>query len=163
MTTPNIVPVEYDATFRDYLKIKSDRSGAGREYGVQVSVPTGTVTTTIVGLIPFSKGFRINEKSIGAFSAALGTGVTAGLGVIYDDNVANTNNQTLYASALTAPAAGGELVAVASAANLSYVTTGNGWVVATIGGATTGTTGVLTIQLIGSYDGLGVDNSNNQN
>lgn len=163
MTTPTIFPAEYDGSSRDFLKIKCERSGSARAYGVQVSVITGTVTTTIVGLIPFNKGFRINEKSIGAFSAALGSGVTVSIGVIYDDNTNNTNNATLYASALTAAAAGGELAMTASATNLAYVTTANGWLVATIGGATTGTTGAITLQLVGSYDGLGIDNSNNQN
>lgn len=163
MTLPTIVPLEYAATATDFLKVKSDRSGAARVYSESVSVPTGTTTTTIVGLIPFNKGLRIDEKSIGAFSGALGTSVTVSIGVVYNDNVANTNNATLYASALTAAAAGGELVMVASAANLGYVTTGDGWVVATIGGATTGTTNPLTIQCVGSYDGLGANNSNTQN
>ena len=163
MTTPNIVPIEYNATSTDYLTVKTDRSGAARVYSVQVSVPSGTVSGQIVGLVAFNKGFRIDEKSIGAFAGALGTSVTASLGVIYDDNTNNTNNQTLYASALTAAAAGGELAATASAANLSYVTTANGWVVLTTGGATTGSTGNINFQCIGSYDGLGIDNSNNQN
>lgn len=163
MTLPTIVPLEYNGTATDFLQTKNDKSGAARDYGVSVSVPTGTVTTTIVGLIPFNKGWRINEKSIGAFSAALGTSVTIGIGVIYNDNTNNTNNATLYASALTAGAAGGELVMVASAANLSYVTTADGWLAATIGGATTGTTNAITLQCVASYDGLGVDNSNSQN
>lgn len=163
MTLPTIVPVEYDGSTNDFLKTKSDRSGAARVYSEAVSVPSGTTTTTIVGLIPFNKGFRVDEKSIGAFSGALGTSVTVSLGVVYNDNTNNTNNATLYASALTAAAAGGELVPVASAANLGYVTTADGWVVATIGGATTGSTGAINIQCVGSYDGLGVDNSNTQN
>lgn len=163
MTTPSIVPAEYQANSRDFLKTKVERSGAARVYNVQVSVPTGTIATAIVGLIPFNRGFRIDEKSLGAFSGALGTSVTASLGVIYDDNVGNTNNATLYASALTAAAAGGELATTASAANLSYVTTGDGWVAVTIGGATTASTGNITLQLVGAYDGLGIDNSNNQN
>lgn len=163
MTLPTIVPVEYDGSTNDFLKTKSDKSGAARTYGVSVSVPSGTTTTTIVGLIPFNKGLRIDEKSIGAFSGALGTSVTVSIGVVYNDNTNNTNNATLYASALTAAAAGGELVMVASAANLSYVTTADGWLVATIGGATTGSTGAITLQCVGSYDGLGVDNSNTQN
>lgn len=163
MTTPNIVPIEYNATSTDYLKVKTDRSGAARVYGEQVTVPVGTASGTIVGLVPFTKGFRIEEKTIGAFSGALGTGVTASLGVIYDDNTNNTNNQTLYASGLTAPAAGGELVAVASAANLSYVTTAQGWLAATTGGTTSSTAAALNISLLGSYDGLGINNSNEQN
>lgn len=166
MTLPTIVPVEYSGTAsgitNDFLKVKCDRSGAARVFSVATSVPSGTVVTTIVGLVPFNKGLRIDVGSLKNFSAALGTSVTVSIGVVYNDNTNNTNNATLYTSASTAAAAGGELVVAASAANVNYVTTADGWLVATIGGATTGTTNNISSQFVGSYDGLGTDNSNNQ-
>lgn len=164
MTTPSILPVEYDGTSRDYLKVKDDRSGASRQYRGAVTVPSGTVATTIVGLVPFNKGaaFKINSSSI--YVADIGAGTTTiSIGYVYDDNTNNTNNQTAWASASTAIQAGGFITMTAGTAGISFVATANGWVCATINTATTDASGAITFQIDGVYDGLGADNSNNQN
>lgn len=163
MTLPTIFPAEYQGTINDFLQAKADRSGAARIYSDSVSVPTGTVTTTIVGLFPFNRGLRLNPNALDVISAALGTSVTGSLGVVYNDTVNNTSNQTLFTNASTSPAAGGSLAITQSATTLGYVTTGDGWLAFTVGGATTGSTGAVTVNAIGSYDGLGADNSNSQN
>lgn len=156
MTTPSIVPTKWNGTVTDYLKTKVDRSGDLRPQRTTVSVPSGTTTTTIVGLVPFNAGEQITGFRL--YCDALGTSVTVSIGVVYDDNVGNTNNQTLFASGLTAAAAGGELVMAASATNVVYVTTGAGWLVATIGGATTGSTGNIQGTVFGYYDGTATPN-----
>lgn len=158
MTTPSIIPASFQGNATDYLKTKVERDGSARLQAQTTSVPTGTTTTTIVGLIPFNAGCRILPDGISAAVDALGTSVTMSLGVVYDDNVGNTNNATLFTSASTAAAAGGTLAVVNSATNIPYVTTGNGWLVATIGGATTGTTGNVYIQIAAAYDGLTTPN-----
>lgn len=154
MTTPSIIPTIYQGTTKDYLHTKVDRQGVVRCQSTSVSVPTGTTTTTIVGLAPFNAGDRILVDGSAVACGALGTSVTVDLGVVYDDNVTFTNNQTLFASGLTAAAAGGVLVITNSVTNIPYVTLGNGWVVATIGGATTGTTNSIFAQIASCYDGL---------
>lgn len=151
MTTPTILPVGFAGNSTDFLKTKCSRDGdAFVNVGI-ASVPSGTTTTTIVGLVPFNAGARLITGATDAAADALGTSVTVNLGVVYDDNVGNTNNQTLFASGLTGAAAGGALPLAETTTNIPYITTGNGWVVATIGGATTGNTGNIAIQATLDY------------
>lgn len=164
MTTPSIYPIEYDGTSRDYLKVKADRSGASHIYSGSVSVTSGTAATTIIGLVPFNKGARFHFDSASVYVPDIGAGsTTISLGYVYDDNVTYTNNQTAWASAATAIQSGGYVTLTASASGLNFVAAANGWVVATINTASTDATGSISFQILGSYDGLGIDNSNNQN
>lgn len=158
MTTPSIVPTQFQANSTDYLHTKVDRQGVVRLQRTAVSVPSGTTTTTIVGLAPFNAGECFVVDGMNIAIGALGTSVTVDIGVIYDDNTNNTNNQTLFVSASTTAAAGGNIAITGTATNLAYVTTANGWLVATIGGATTGTTGSITAQVVQAYDGLQATN-----
>lgn len=164
MTTPAIVPAQYNATATDYLKVKQDRSGAARMCVGAVSVPSGTAATAIVGLVPFNRGARFHIDSNSVYVADIGAGTTTiSLGYVYDDNVTYTNNQTAFASASTAIQAGGFVSLTAGAAGLQFVAQANGWLVATINTAATDATGDITFNLIESYDGLGINNQNNQN
>lgn len=156
MTLPSIVPTGFAGTSKDFLKVKVDRAGTAFVNRGQVSVPSGTVVTTIVGLIPFQAGMTLVTGATDLFVEALGTSVTLSLGVVYDDNVTNTNNQTLWVNASTVAAAGGVVPIVESATNIPYVTTGNGWIVATINGATTGSTGSVYIQALLDYFNGGI-------
>jgi hypothetical protein len=163
MTLPTIVDASYEATVRDFLKVKSDRSGSARIYNGVVSVPTGSAATTIVGLIPFNRGARFHLDGNSVHVADIGAGTTTiSLGFIYNDNVTFTNNQTAWASASTAIQAGGFVALTAGVAGLQFVAAADGWVVATINTAATDATGDITFQIVGTYDGLGVDNQNNQ-
>ena len=164
MTTPSLYPIEYDGTFRDYLKVKSERSGSSRIYGGSVAVPSGTAATTIVGLVPFNKGARFHLDNSSIYVPDIGAGTTTvSIGYVYDDNVTYTNNQTAWASAATAIQSGGFVTMTASANGIGFVAAANGWIVATINTVATDATGSLTFQFSGAYDGLGLDNSNNQN
>lgn len=164
MTTPSLFPIEYDGSERDYLKTKLDRSGASRSYRGAVLVPTGTAAATIIGLVPFNKGasFHIDNASIYTPNIGAGT-TTVSIGYVYDDNVTYTNNQTAWASAATSIQDGGFVAMTASANGINFVAQANGWVVATINTAATDANGSIAFQISGAYDGLGVDNSNNQN
>lgn len=164
MTTPSILPVEYAGTSTDFLKVKSDRSGAARIYSGSVTVPSGTAATTIIGLVPFNKGARFHLDSTSIYVPDIGAGTTTiSIGYVYDDNTNNTNNQTAWASAATGIQSGGYVALTASANGLNFIATANGWVVATINTASTDASGAISFQFLGAYDGLGVDNSNNQN
>jgi len=163
MTTPSILPVEYDGTSRDFLKIKQSKDGATRIYSSSVSVASGTAATTIIGLIPFAKGARFKLDNTSVYVPDIGAGTTTiSIGYVYDDNTNNTNNQTAWASAATAIQSGGFVTLTAVASGLNFVATANGWIVATINTAATDALGSISIQALGAYDGLGIDNSNNQ-
>ncbi len=151
MTSPTIVPTNYQNNATDYLNTKVDKGGRAFFQDEQVSVPSGTVSAAIIGLVPFNAGCKIGVTSSAVYCAALGTSVTLSLGVIYDDAVANTNNQTLFVATSSTAAAGGAILLPATATNVPYITTGNGWLVGTTGGATTGTTGIIYVQALLDY------------
>lgn len=151
MTLPSAVPTGFANTSKDFLKTKVDRSGAAFVNRGQISVPSGTVVTTTFGLVPFNAGATIVTGATDLFCEALGTSVTISIGVIYNDNVSFANNQTLFTNASTAAAAGGVVPITESATNLPYVTLGDGWIVATINGATTASTGTVYIQALMDY------------
>ncbi len=152
MTLPAIVPSGFDATVQDFTKTKVDRSGAERRVAGSVSVPSGTAATTIVGLVPFNKGalFAINDKSIycGNFGAA---STTVDIGIVYNDNTNNTNDVDAFASAATAPQAGG-FVTIDEFSGLNLKTTADGWLVATINTAAADATADITFNVGVVYD-----------
>lgn len=162
MTTPSIVPTQYQADDTDYLKVKADRSGASRNYAGTVTIPSGTEATTVVGLLPFNKGarFAIGDKSVycGNFG---GASTTVDLGYVYDDNVTYTNNVDAWASAATAPQSGG-FITVDEPDGVSWVAEANGWIAITINTANADAEAAITYNFVGSYDGVGINNSNNQ-
>lgn len=164
MTLPTIYPTQYAGTTTDFLKVKSDRSGSARLYADSVTVASGTAATTIIGLVPFNKGARFHFDSSSVYVPDIGAGsTTISLGYVYSDNVTYTNNQTAWASAATAIQSGGFVTLTAGASGLNFVAAADGWVVATINTAATDAEGAISFQIMGSYDGLGIGNSNNQN
>lgn len=159
MTTPNIANTRYTNDTSAYRNAKVDRSGAERGEAFTVSVPSGSTVGTIVGLVPFQTGAKFNYGS-SIFANALGTSVTVSLGYVYEDNVTFTNAPAGFLALTAANTAGTKLVpnvaaGVAWKAIDSLVGTGalaNGWIVAVIGGATTGTTADIYGQIDMMYD-----------
>ena len=147
MALPTIVPVGFAGNRTDFLKAKVSRDGGSFVNRSSVSVPSGTVVTTIVGLIPFQAGATVSVPALSVVFAALGASVTASIGVFYED-AANTDVPALFASAITTPAAGGVSTITPSATNLAFVAPGNGWIAVTLAGATTGSTGSITSQAV---------------
>ena len=157
MTTPTILPTNRDGTYKDYLKCKVDRSGAVREQYATVSVPSGTTVATVVGLVPFNKGFRLDYGATQLAVGALGTSVTVDIGYVYKTGSTATDDVDAFATLLTAATAGGLLV-LDEPIGLSWVAEDDGWIAVTIRGATTGTTGSIFGQVNGAYDGINVSN-----
>lgn len=145
MTTPTIVPTRYLGTDVDYLNAPRTSNGMVAVVAGAVPVPSGTVATTVVGLFPVQKGatFHAPDFHCGNFGAAT---TTVSIGIVYDDNVNNTDDVDLFASAATAPQAGG-YVTLDEPEWLNYVTTANGWVAATINTANADATANLTFNV----------------
>lgn len=164
MTSPTIVPVEYANTATDFLKVKLERSGSVRLYDGQISIPATAAALSTVGLVPFNKGaqFHIDNTSVYLDDLDTGTTVTVSVGYIYDDNTNNTNNLTAWTNTSTIGQTAG-FVPVNQPNGLTFRATANGWVVLQLLTGPTTTTGNVTYQIAGAYDGLGIDNQNNQN
>lgn len=163
MTTPSVLPVEYAGTSLDFLKVKRDTSGSARTYSGSVSVPSGTAANAFVGLVPFNKGARFTIGNASIYCGDFGAGTTTlNIGYVYDDNVTYTNDVDAWASLSTAPQSAG-FVTVDEKEGLSFVAAADGWVAAQLITAAADATASIYYNFTGSYDGLGVNNSNNQN
>lgn len=164
MTLPTIVPVEYQATSTDFLKVKVERNGCSRLYDGQISIPATTAALSTVGLVPFNKGaqFHIDANSIYLDDLDTGTTVTVSVGWIYDDSTNNTNNLTGITSTSTIGQTAG-FIAPNQLTAMTFRATANGWIVLQLLTGPTTTTGNVQFQIQGAYDGLGIDNQNNQN
>lgn len=162
MTTPSVLPTEYAGTYKDFLKVKVDRDGCSRTLAGAVSVPSGTAADAYVGLVPFVKGarFTIGDKSVYCNNFGAGT-TTVNLGYVYDDNVTYTNDVDAWASLSTAPQSGG-FVSVDEKEGLSFVAAANGWITVQLKAADADATADIAFNFVGAYDGVGVNNSNNQ-
>lgn len=151
MTTPSILPTNFDGTSKDYLKTKSDKSGAVRGQYTTVSVPTGTVITTIVGLVPFNKGFRFSYSSTLYVENIGDTSLTLDIGYVYKTGSSATDDPNAFASALTTGQSGG-FVTFDEPVGLGWVAEDDGWIAVTTAGSTTDNTGVIKGMVIGEYD-----------
>lgn len=162
MTTPSVLPTQYAGTYKDFLKVKVDRSGAARIVAGAVSVPSGTAADAYVGLVPFNKGARYQIDSTSIYCGNFGAGTTTvNVGYVYDDNVTYTNDVDAWASLSTAPQSGG-FVSVDEKEGLSFVAAANGWITVQLKTADADATADIAFSFVEAYDGLGVSNSNNQ-
>jgi hypothetical protein len=162
MTTPTVLPTQYAGTYKDFLKVKTDRSGAARVVAGTVSVPSGTTANSYVGLVPFVKGARfvIGDKSVYCNNFGAGT-TTINLGYVYDDNVTYTNDVDAWASLSTAAQSGG-FITVDEKEGASFVAAANGWVTAQLIAADADATADIAFNFVEAYDGLSTNNSNSQ-
>lgn len=155
MALPTIVPTGFAGDYTDFFKVKADRSGAVRRTSGSVSIPGSTAQATLIGLFPFTSGMSFGGLSGNNFYVAdldSGTTVTISIGVAYQNTTEGTDSLTLVTSASTAAQAGGYISPTAQATWQDYVTTGNGWVVASITAGPTTTTGSLTFNVPFAYD-----------
>lgn len=162
MTTPSVLPTQYAGNYKDFLKVKVDRDGCARVYAGAVSVPSGTAANAYVGLVPFVKGARfvIGDKSVYCNNFGAAT-TTVNLGYVYDDNVTYTNDVDAWASLNTAAQAGG-FITVDEKEGVSFVAAANGWITVQLIAADADATADVAFNFSGTYDGIGVNNSNNQ-
>lgn len=153
-TFPSIVPVGFQGDYTDFLKTKVERSGDVRCIRGDVSIPGTTAAAVVIGLFPFNSGMSL--VGLGGFNfysddLDTGTTVTISLGVQYQNTTEGTTNLTLIESASTAGQASG-YIAPTGKLWQEYVTTGNGWVVASITAGPTTTTGSLVYNVPICYD-----------
>lgn len=162
MTTPTIVPAQYNNDYRDYLKVKCDRSGSSRTVAGSVSVVSGTAADAYIGLVPFVKGARFTIGNASVYCANFGGATTTiNLGVIYQNSGEGTDDVDAFVSLSTAAQSGGFLT-IDEIEGLTLVTTGNGWLAAQLKTEAADATASISFNLQEAYDGLGANNSNNQ-
>jgi len=154
MTTPTIAPTKWSKTDTDYLVTKVRRDGSVQAEVGSVSVPSSTASGTVIGLFPFKKGFSLLQGASQIHIADLDTGTsfTNEIGFVYDDNVTYTNDPDAFAASNTTGQSAG-VVALSAVAGTPWVAQADGWIAVTTGGGTTTTTGNITFQIAGTYNG----------
>lgn len=158
MTLPSIVPTGRKGDYRDFLQTKCNRDGDPRVQGFTTTIPASTVVTTIAGFVPFNKGARLVYSGSQVATSGLGASVTVDLGYVYFDNVTYTNDPDAFGSAVAAASAGA-VNFDEPVTGISWVAEADGWIVATISGATTTATPQTLIgQIELAYDGLNLSN-----
>ena len=153
-TFPDIVPVGFQGDYTDFNHVKCQRSGDVRRTAGDVSIPAATATGKIIGLFPFNSGMSfVGLSGYNFYVADLDTcsTVTMSLGVQYQNTGQGTTNLTLIESASTVAQSAGYIPPTGTSWQ-EYVTTGNGWVVASITLGPTTTTGSITYNVPFVYD-----------
>jgi hypothetical protein len=147
LTLPTIVPTKYAGTAADFLKAPGVRDGNVTIVAGAVTVPSGTAATSIVGLVPATKGARfvLSDKSIhcGNFGAVT---TTVSVGFIYYDSDDGTSDADAWASASTAPQSGG-FVTIDEVEGLTLQAGGPGWLAVTINTAAADAEAAITYQV----------------
>lgn len=145
MTTyPTFVPTRYSGTYRDFLDVRRDVSGATRQVYESISVADSASAGTTYGLIPFQAGVTVDYGSK-FYTPDLDTdsNVTWNLGYMYEDTAVAgaASDADAFASLLS-----GQTAAVLSFdefAGMSFVSAGNGWIVAALAAGPVTTAGTI--------------------
>ena len=153
MTTPTIVPNQYQGTDKDFLNAPVDRCGAVRLVQGTVEVTSGTAANDFVGLVPFQKGARfiIDDKTVYCGDFGAGT-TTVNLGIIYDDDTTYTNDPDAYVSASTAAQSGGFLT-VDETSGITFEAEADGWLAVQLLTADADATADIEFRVEVAYDG----------
>lgn len=155
MTTPSVLPPNFDGTDTDFSKTQGvDRRGAARIQQNTVTIPAATAANEYVGLIPFNKGarFNIQDKSVYVESIDSTASVTLNLGYVYDDDATFTNNPTAWVAGDDSGQAGGFLT-ITNEDGIVFVAEADGWLAAQILTAATDTEADITFNIVQAYDG----------
>lgn len=152
MTTPTLVPTKYTGDTKPWLRAKVEKDGAARLVQDKVLIPSGTAANAIAGLVPFQKGARVSINSQSIYAENFGAGTTTlNVGYCYDDSTNNTDSLAAWASASTAPQSGG-FVSVTIETGLSFIATGNGWIMAQLLTAAADADASIAFNILVSYD-----------
>ena len=129
------------------------RNGGAQHVSRTVTVPASTVVTTIIGMIPFQKGARVNYGGTSILSDDLDTGtdVVLDVGFVYDDDTTFTNDPNAFIAASTVAQAGG-IDLFDATAGYTFVAEADGFIAITTGGGATTTAGDITMDAVISYD-----------
>lgn len=152
MAVPTIIPTKFgsSATAANRLA-KVDKSGANRTQSVSVSVPSGTASGTVIGLVPFRAGASLVRGGTSVHFANIGDGsFTADIGYVYN-SASFTDDPDAFAAADTAGRTGG-YATLGATAGLTWVAEADGWIAVTTGGSSTDATAAITAQVELTYD-----------
>lgn len=150
---PNVVPPGFAGNVFDFNKAKVDRSGALRIYTGVMSITTGLVAGSKIGIVPVLPGAKLLCNGSSLWFDALGTGVQISVGITYNPNSTQTEVPATYVPAATTTAAAGGNVALNQVnTGQNYITLDTGWLSVTTANASTSSTGNIRYNVAIAYD-----------
>lgn len=152
MTTPTILS---DVGSQGTKGARVDRSGAMRSQKAVATIPATTAATTIIGMIPFQKGFTLESFQLKTDDLDTGTTVTLNVGYVYTDNVSFTDAPAAFISANAIAQTGTSLIYPIAAGLLTgtpFIAAGDGYVVLQVQAGPTTTAGTATLNAQFTYD-----------
>ena len=149
MTVPTIFAEESESI----LIAPVLRNGGAQHVRRTATIPAVTVVTTIIGMIPFQKGARVNYGGTQVLVADLdtATNVVLDVGFIYTDDTTFTNDPNAFIAGSAVAQAGG-IDLFDATAGFTFVAEAEGFITITTSGGSTTTEGDITIDAIISYD-----------
>ena len=126
MTNPDIFAAGEDST-NSFFNVPSGQSDGPRVVVRTATVPDSTTAGTVIGLVPFQKGARVQYGSaLAVADLDTATNVTLNWGYVYKDNdtTTNINDPDAFAAAATTAQAGGVLRPTATAGSTGKIVTG---------------------------------------
>lgn len=141
---PAHVPTGYAGTYRDFLDVRRDVSGATRQVYNSISVADSASAGTTYGLIPFQAGATVDYGSkLYTPDLDTGTNVTWNLGYLLEDSA--TAGAASDADAFISLGSGqaASILSFDEFAGMSFIAPGNGWIVAKLAAGPVTTAGTI--------------------
>lgn len=154
MTTPDVFANGEDSA-NSFLNAPSGQGDGPRLVIRTATVPDSSSVGTLIGLVPFQKGARVQYGSVVA-TAQLDTDtlISIDIGFVYDDNdtSANINDVDAFVDGSTTARAGG-VMEFTNQVGTTFEATAQGWITATILGGPVTLADDLTFNGTISYQG----------
>ena len=120
-----------------------------------VTIPSATPAATIIGMVPFKKGFTLTGLAIKSDDLDTATNVTLSVGYVYIDGSTGVDDDDAIILGSTLPQTGSSLVwptAGGLLTGVSFTAVDDGYLSIIIGGAPTTTTGQVRLIAQFTYD-----------
>lgn len=151
MTTPTIFSNEFGTGLSSLLQAPYGQGHTGDLVRASVTVPAATAADTVIGLIPFTKGFTMFYNSVLLCQDLdSGTNVNLDWGYAYLDDVTYSEDLDGYVNGSSILQSSG-LLEPQSIQAADFVAEDDGWIVAVIKDAPTTTEGIIRINAIVAY------------
>ncbi len=150
---PTYVPTRYSGTYRDFLDVRRDVSGATRQVYESMSVADSASAGTTYGLIPFQAGATMDYGSkFYTPDLDTDTNVTWNLGYLYEDSATAAAASDADAFISLGSGQSAAILSFDEFAGMSWVAAGNGWIVAALAAGPVTTAGTVEFRGAMAYE-----------
>ena len=150
---PTNVPVGFQGTYRDFLDVRRDVSGATRQVYNTMAVADSASAGTTYGFVPFQPGCTVDYGSkLYTPDLDTATNVTWDFGYLYEDSATAgaASSAAAFISAGSGQAA--SLLVFNANSGMSWIAKGNGWLTAKLHAGPVTTPGTIEFRGAVAYE-----------